>query len=98
MDPGKKLLSPDAQQLEGIFMIEEGALEVCTTGKLEPVARLLKGDFCGEITTLFGGHSTATVQCHLSGYMRHYVNITQLSCAGQQHVCSFQHGTFIIIG
>jgi len=69
VDPGKKLLSPDTQQQEGIFIIEEGALEVCTTGKLEPVARLLKGDFCGELTALFGGHGTATVQCHLSGYM-----------------------------
>ena len=70
LDPGKTLLSPDTQQdqEEGIFIIEEGALEVCT-GMLEPVARLLKGDFCGELTALFGGRGTATVRCHLSGYM-----------------------------
>ena len=71
LDPGKILLSPDTQQEEnqGIFIIEEGALEVCTTGKLEPVARLLKGDFCGELTALFGGRVTATVRCHLSEYV-----------------------------
>lgn len=67
LDPGKKLLSPDTQQEEGIFIIEEGALEVCTVEKMEPVARLLKGDFCGEMTALFGGSSTAMVQCYLSG-------------------------------
>lgn len=67
LDPGMTLLSPDTQQDEGIFIIEEGVLEVCTIGKLEPVARLLKGDFCGELTALFGGRATATVQCHLSG-------------------------------
>lgn len=71
-----KLLSPDGQQAEGIFIIEEGALEVCTVKKLEPVARLLKGDFCGELTALFGGRGTATVQCHLAGYIRHHVSIT----------------------
>lgn len=69
LDPGMKLLSPDIQQEAGIFIIEEGALEVCTVGKLEPVARLLKGDFCGELTALFGGRSTATVKCQLSGYI-----------------------------
>ena len=69
LDPGKTLLSPDTQQAEGIFIIEDGALEVCTTARLEPVARLLKGDFCGELTALFGGCGTATVRCHLSGYM-----------------------------
>lgn len=69
LDPGMTLLSPDTQQDEGIFIIEEGVLEVCTIGKLEPVARLLKGDFCGELTALFGGRATATVQCHLSGCM-----------------------------
>ena len=69
LDPGKKLISPDTHQEEGIFIIEEGALEVCTVRNLEPVARLLQGDFCGELTVLFGGRGSAMVQCQLSGYI-----------------------------
>lgn len=68
LDPGKKLISPDMHQEEGIFIIEDGALEVCTVRNLEPVARLLQGDFCGELMALFGGRGTATVQCQLAGY------------------------------
>ncbi|XP_065909196.1 uncharacterized protein [Dysidea avara] len=70
LDPGQTLLSPDHSQEEGLFIVEDGALEVCTIRKQEPIARLLQGDFCGELTVLFGGRFTAVVQNVISGQTR----------------------------
>jgi len=69
LDPGQTLLYPDQSGEEGLFIVEHGALEVCTVKELEPIARLLQGDFCGELTVLFGGRFTAVVRNVLSGYV-----------------------------
>lgn len=67
LDPGQTFLSPGCSEEEGLFIVEDGALEVCTISKQEPIARLLQGDFFGELTVLFGGHFTAVVHNISSG-------------------------------
>ena len=45
-----------------MYVVDSGALEVCTSRGETVVARLLAGDFCGEVSVLFNVKCTAHVQ------------------------------------
>ena len=49
-----------------MYVVDSGALEVCTSRGETVVARLLAGDFCGEVSVLFDVKCTAHVQTECS--------------------------------
>ena len=49
-----------------VYVVDSGALEVCTSGGETVIARLLAGDFCGEVSVLFDVKCTARVQTECS--------------------------------
>ena len=49
-----------------MYVVDSGALEVCTSGGETVIARLLAGDFCGEVSVLFDVKCTARVQTECS--------------------------------
>lgn len=49
-----------------MYVIDSGALEVCTSGGETVIARLLAGDFCGEVSALFDIKCTAYVKTECS--------------------------------
>ena len=58
---GEHVLTRDGEA-KGICIVDEGVLEVVSPGGETVLSRLLPGDFCGELSTVFGFSCTATVQ------------------------------------
>ena len=50
-------------EAKGIFVVNEGALEVLSPDGGTVLNRLLPGDFCGELSTLFRVPCSAAVHC-----------------------------------
>ena len=58
---GENVLTRDGEA-KGICIVDEGVLEAVSPGGETVLSRLLPGDFCGELSTVFGFSCTATVQ------------------------------------
>ena len=58
---GEHVLTRDGEA-KGICIVDEGVLEVVSPGGETVLSRLLPGDFCGELSAVFGFSCTATVQ------------------------------------
>ena len=58
---GQRILSQGAEA-RGIYVVDEGALEVLSPNGDVVLNRLPPGGFCGELSTLFGVRCSASVQ------------------------------------
>ena len=61
-------LKPDDKLLvvndppQGLFVVEEGVLQVLTSSEETVLANLMKGDVCGELSALLNQPCSATVR------------------------------------
>lgn len=58
---GEYVLTRDVES-KGIYIVDEGVLEVMSPEGETVLNRLLPGDFCGELSAVFEFSCTATVQ------------------------------------
>lgn len=59
--PGKTLLA-SGQNAVGVYIVEEGALDVFSPQEDAVLCRLQPGDFCGELSSFFHIPCTATIR------------------------------------